>query len=209
MKQVVVYLKLEQNVEVNVPEIYLKDLGSIYCEDSVLLVKAKSLKIIKMTHEEDKRCVLSVLKIIEMLKELYQGIDVVNLGSADVVIEWVQEKKKSIYGKWIKIGFVSLVCFFGTSFTIMSYHNDIGLNGLFAQYYEMITGEKSNGVTILELSYSIGLSVGILVFFNHIGRKRITKDPTPIEVQMCQYEMDVNTALIQTAGKGGKEIDVS
>ena len=47
------------------------------------------------------------------------------------------------------------------------------------------------------------------MFFNHIGGRRITKDPTPIEVEMRIYETDVNKALIETADRGGKVIDVS
>ena len=45
--------------------------------------------------------------------------------------------------------------------------------------------------------------------FNHIGGRRITKDPTPIEVEMRIYEDDVNNALVETADREGKTIDVS
>ena len=61
----------------------------------------------------------------------------------------------------------------------------------------------------LEVTYSIGLAVGIIVFFNHIGGRRITKDPTPIKVEMRIYEDDVNNALVETADREGKTIDVS
>ena len=61
---------------------------------------------------------------------------------------------------------------------------------------------------MIEISYSIGLALGIIVFFNHVGGRRITKDPTPIEVAMKNYEKDVDTTLIETAGREGKEIDV-
>ena len=73
----------------------------------------------------------------------------------------------------------------------------------------MVEGYSSDGYTILEMSYSLGLAVGIIVFFNHIGGRRITKDPTPIEVEMRVYESDVNKALIETADREGKTIDVS
>ena len=52
------------------------------------------------------------------------------------------------------------------------------------------------------------LVFGIIVFFNHIGGRRITKDPTPIEVEMRVYETDVNKALIETADREGKTMDV-
>ena len=60
----------------------------------------------------------------------------------------------------------------------------------------------------MELAYSAGLAAGIIIFFNHIGGRRITKDPTPIEVEMRVYEKDVNTALIETAEREGKIKDV-
>ena len=60
---------------------------------------------------------------------------------------------------------------------------------------------------MLEVSYSIGLAAGIIIFFNHIGRRRLTKDPTPIEVEMAIYEEDVEKALIKTASREGKEAD--
>ncbi len=63
------------------------------------------------------------------------------------------------------------------------------------------------GLNVLEVAYSLGLALGIIVFFNHIGGRRITKDPTPIEVSMRNYEEDVNKALVDTAGREGKEVD--
>ena len=90
----------------------------------------------------------------------------------------------------------------------MAFHNDIGIVDLFNGIHTMLTGTESNGYSILELSYSIGLSVGIIIFFNHIGGKRITKDPTPIEVEMRIYEDDVNQTLIDYADRMNMEMDV-
>ena len=35
------------------------------------------------------------------------------------------------------------------------------------------------------------------VFFNHFGGRKITEDPTPMEVEMRVYEDDVNKTLIE------------
>ena len=104
---------------------------------------------------------------------------------------------------------VSLVSFFGTAFTIMAFHVDVQIRNVFAIIYQIILGKESTGVTILEISYSVGLAAGIILFFNHIGGRRITKDPTPIEVAMRKYEEDVDMALIATADREGKTIDAS
>lgn len=90
---------------------------------------------------------------------------------------------------------------FGAAFTIMAFHNDIGIREVFGQIYELLTGQEPQSVTALEIAYSIGLALGILVFFNHIGGRRITSDPTPIEVEMRKYETDVNQALTETADR--------
>ena len=91
---------------------------------------------------------------------------------------------------------------------MMSFNNDVNVTTLFGQLYQWATGEQSTGFTILELTYSIGVSVGILVFFNHFGKKRFSVDPTPIEVEMRKYETDVNQALTETADREKKTLDV-
>ena len=60
---------------------------------------------------------------------------------------------------------------------------------------------------VLERSYAFGLMAGILIFFNHIGKRRLTKDPTPIEVSMRNYEDDVNKTLSETWDREGKTIE--
>lgn len=89
----------------------------------------------------------------------------------------------------------------------MAFHNDIGIREVFGQVYELISGQRAQGLTALEISYSVGLALGI-IFFNHIGGRRITKDPTPIEVEMRNYEDDVNNALAETADREKKTLDV-
>ena len=79
---------------------------------------------------------------------------------------------------------------------------------VFQQVYELMTGQPSDGFTMLEITYSIGIAVGIIVFYNHFGGKKITKDPTPMEVEMRQYENDVNTTLIDGCNRKETSIDV-
>ncbi|MCM1266600.1 MAG: stage V sporulation protein AA [Bacteroidales bacterium] len=204
-----IYLKAEQNVEVQTPEVCVKDIGKLTCSDPHVQAKARSLKLWTFREGAGKRQVISVLKVIEEIEKACPGVSVESLGETDVLVEWIDVDRHKGAAQWCKLAFVSLVSFFGTAFTIMAFHNDIGINDVFSKLYQMVTGLKSDGYGILELSYSVGLAVGITVFFNHIGGRRITKDPTPIEVEMRVYEKDVNQALIETADREGKTIDVS
>jgi stage V sporulation protein AA len=203
-----IYIKAEQNVELQSPDVYVKDIGKLTCSDDAILAKVKAIKLHHFKDGEEKRQVLSILKVIEEIEKVCPNVSVECIGETDVLLEYIDVNRHKGFVQWAKLVFVALISFFGTAFTIMAFHNDIGINAVFEKVYEMVMGQPSDGYSILELSYSIGLAVGITVFFNHIGGRRITKDPTPIEVEMRTYERDVNTALIETAGREGKVKDV-
>ncbi len=202
-----IYLKAEQNVEIQSEDVYVKDIGKLTCSDEHILAKVKAIKLHRFKKGEEKRKVISILKVIEEIDKAVSGVSVENIGEADVLVEFINVDKHKGPVQTLKLIFVAAVSFFGTAFTIVAFHNDIGINDVFAKIYEMVTGGQGDGYGILELSYSIGLAVGIIVFFNHIGGRRITKDPTPIEVEMRVYEQDVNKALIETADREGKVLD--
>lgn len=208
MANAVLYLKAEQNAEVMDRCVCVKDIASLYCADDKISAKAKSLKVHQFGEKEKKRQAVSILWVIELIERECPGVSVENIGENATLIELVDVKRHKGPVQMLKLVFVSMISFFGTGFTIMAFHNDISVNKIFSRIYEMVMGYPSDGYSILEVSYSIGLAAGIILFFNHIGGRRITKDPTPIEVEMRVYETDVNKALIETADREGETIDV-
>lgn len=209
MADTVLYLNARQNAEVMEEHVCVKDIASVYCSDSSICARAKSLKVYRFHEKDRKRQVVSVLKVIELIEKECTGVSVENIGENATLIELVHPNVHKSAVQLLKLVFVSCISFFGTAFTIMAFHNDISINKIFERVYELVMGYSSDGYSILEISYSIGVAVGIIVFFNHIGGRRLTKDPTPIEVEMRVYETDVNKALIETADREGKTIDAS
>ncbi len=205
MSSVVVYLKCDRNVEVKCQEVLLKDLGEVQCKDAMISAKLKNMRVHRFSVAGQNRTVISTLKLIQQMEECCPDITVEVLGETDVLVEWVMVDRYVGPTQWLKVVMVSLVCFFGTAFSIMAYHNDVGVNDLFTQIYQLTMNREPSGLNPLEVSYSIGLALGIIVFFNHVGGRRITKDPTPIEVAMRNYEKDVDQTLIETAEREGKE----
>ena len=200
-----VYIKCDRNVEVQSEDVFMTDLGTLRCADPVVSAKLNSLKVYHFGKNGTKRCVISTLKLVELMENSCPGITVQIIGEPDVLVEWVNVDKHKGPVQWMKTLLVCLVSFFGTAFTIMAYHNDVGINDVFTEVYRMVMNREPQGLNVLEVSYSIGLALGIIVFFNHVGGRRLTKDPTPIEVAMRNYEEDVDKALIATAGREGKE----
>lgn len=213
MANIVLYLNAKQNVVLTKSDVELCDVASVYCEDETVKAKVEALKIHRFRQDGQPRVVISILKIIEQITKLCPGISVESIGETDIIIQKASlehdkpEQKHSLWA-YVKIAIVALICFFGSAFTIMAFHNDVGLSDVLSQIYELVMGVESDGYTALEISYSIGLAVGIIVFYNHIGGKRLTSDPTPLEVEMRNYERDVNQAIVEMADRQKLEEDV-
>jgi stage V sporulation protein AA len=147
--------------------------------------------------------VFSILKVIEQIHAVAKDVTVVNLGETDFIVELIPKKQQKKWIELIKLVLVGLLTFFGAAFTIMAFNNDISISGVFERFYSQVLGADKPAVTEIEICYSIGLAVGIMVFFNHIGKKKITMDPTPIQVELRKYESDVADTLIENASRMG------
>lgn len=198
------YLKADRNVEVSKQNVMLGDLLSMECSDKTILMKVKSLRILKIREEKEQRYVISVLKIIACIHEQYPRLEIQNLGETDIIVTYENQKTPPLLWHILKVVLVSAVIFFGSAFSIMAFNNDVGVTKLFGQIYELIMGKKTDGFSVLEVTYSIGLAIGILIFFNHFGKKRFTVDPTPMEIQMRLYENDIQTTLVENAARQRK-----
>lgn len=204
----ILYLKIDRNIEVDHIDVRLGDVAKLECTDEAVKNRLKTLKILKIQAEKSNRYIFSVMKVIELIHEIYPNLEIQNVGEPDFIVEY--ESAEYAKGRWnrLKAVLLCITIFFGSAFSIMAFNNDIGVNQVFDQVYELVMGRQSDGFTVLEVTYSVGIAIGIIVFYNHFGGKRITKDPTPMEVQMRLYEDDVNTTLIEGCNREGTDIDV-
>ena len=204
------YIKGERDVEITKTDVTLGDILTFECSNKTVIPKVKTMKILKIPDngKKEQRFVISILKIIACIHEQYPNLDIQNLGETDIIITYENQKTPGKLFHILKTAFVVVLTFCGAAFSIMAFNNDISVTKLFSQIYEAMTGAKSSGFTILEISYSVGIAVGILMFFNHFGKKRFTVDPTPLEVQMRLYENDIQTTLVEDASRRKEELDV-
>ena len=132
------------------------------------------------------------------------------MGEEDFVIYYRNPQKQP--SRWLQRGKIALICvtcFLGMGISIMGYNNDVDMSRVFSQLYETFLGIRPTGATFIELFYSIGLTLGVFLFFNHTPGKKVTNEPTPIQVQMRLYERDVNQTFLLGASRKGEELDVS
>ena len=183
-------MKLKQSCKVEKKEVYVEDVATIWCLDKDVERKCKNIQVYTLDGKKNERKVVSILKII---------------GQDDVVVLYVKEQRQNKILEFLKTGFVCLMSFIGAAFAIMTFNNDGDVSNIFDNLTFLMTGSKPSGMSIMKASYMVGLPVGILVFFNHFSKAKVTEDPTPIEVQMKLYQDNICKTLVANEGEEEKE----
>ena len=199
------YIQTEKNVEVHHPHVYLQDIAKLSCSNSKILNRLRVLPVANLKPDKPGRDVISVMDLINDIQPREPELDITHIGEPTFILTYQKEGTINIVIRWCKVFFVCLATFFGAGFSIMTFNNDVDVPALFEQIYTQVTGLKTDGFTALEISYSIGIGFGVLFFFNHFGRMKLTDDPTPMQVQMRLYEDDVNTTIIEDVSRANKE----
>ena len=205
-----IYLKIDAHSLVTTEKVYLKDVSKLEGVEEELLFQIKEIELYEFEATTKKQLVVfSVLKVIELIHKNFPDLDIEPLGEEDFIIEYKGRSTNKVWLEKIKLAAICVITFFGAAFTIMAFNNDISINGVFERFYLQMVGNQNPQVTELEVCYSIGIALGILIFFNHIGRKKITPDPTPIQVELRKYENDINETFIVNASRKGHSEDVN
>lgn len=209
-QQITVFLHFDQCVLVKKESVLVSDVASVYTTNPVLGQKIGALELYRFPKKQKEKKVFSVMKVIGLVGTAYPEVTLDLQGEADFIVEYKPEKQipfaKTI--EWCKTAFVALAVFFGSAFTIVTFNKDAAVEEIIPMIYRLTEGRERSGPGELEIAYSVGLPLGIVLFFNHFLRKKIDSDPTPLQVQMRQYEKDVNATVIENASREGNKEDV-
>lgn len=206
MKADVVYIKVPQSAQVVNRNIYLQDVAEIFSADLEMTKKIGEILLYKTKGDKNQKLTFSVMKIINMIQKEYPDILIENIGEPDFIVEYKMPltPKKSM--EYVKLVLMALIVFIGAAFTIMTFNTDVSVGEVFDNIYYLITGTRKNSGSILEVSYSIGILVGILGFYNHFKGSKLHDDPTPIHIEMRNYEEEMNKAIIKDSDREGKTL---
>ena len=208
MEKVDIYIKPMEKVQmVQKREVLLRDVAEVFVGGQTK-GEAEKIMVFQIPSDRKKTYLLSVIDLIQALNQKYPDATVSNVGEMDILIEYLPKpEKKTKLLTLAKVVFVSLVLFIGAATTIMCFHTDVQLPLIFQNIYYIFYGENREMPALISIPYSIGLGLGIIIFFNHFSKVSLTEDPTPIEIEMTTYEKETNVSVIDFLGrrKGGGE----
>lgn len=182
--------------------VHLKDVAEI-CVAGGNERDIKDIVLLNIDFDKSSQYMISAIDIIKKVAEVFPDANIQCLGETETLIDYYTskpEKTNSAIEK-LKTVFVCIVLFGGAMTAIMSFHSDAQMPAVFQNMYRIFFGIEATKPYIIYIPYSIGLAVGIIVFFNHFGLKKITEDPTPIEVEMTTYEKESDESVIDRLEK--------
>ncbi|RST61340.1 stage V sporulation protein AA [Siminovitchia terrae] len=172
-------MKLGEMAQIIAPE-RMKDLHQM-----VVLSKTSDI--------EKKFIVLDVMTVISKITSRYPDSDIQVIGPSETIIELV-EKRRSVPSFLFVL--VWLLLFVGSGLAIMNFHEETSMQTMHQKIYWMMTGKINSTPYIVQIPYSLGLGLGMILFFNHLFKKRINKEPSPLEIEMFNYQQDLDQYVV-------------
>ncbi|WP_066049443.1 stage V sporulation protein AA [Robertmurraya korlensis] len=188
-----IYIRMRHRLQVRPHDsIKLQDVAQLIAEDS-LLEKVKNSIVYKVSEKDQNIIILDVMKVIPILTNGVGQINIEIIGPTQTIIEVVYKKIGVSIPLFILIW---LLLFFGAALAIMNFHEDVSMQAVHQRIFKIITGKQSVKPLILQIPYSLGLGLGMILFFNHVFKKRLNEEPSPLEVEMFNYQQDLDRYVI-------------
>jgi stage V sporulation protein AA len=193
-----IYIRMRHRVQIRPHDtVYLKDLAQIIAEERFYPV-LQELPIYQPSEEDNNIIIIDVMMVIRKITDVLQAIEVQTIGPTQSIVEVVYKKKGVSTPFFILIWFL---LFFGSALAIMYFHEDVSMQETQQRLYTIITGKVVEKPLLFQIPYSIGLGLGMILFFNHVFRKRLNEEPSPLEVEMFNYQQDLDRYVTLTEHK--------
>lgn len=189
----VVYIRLRKHVQVKAGEsIALGDIAQILTPASYE-EGIRRLTVKEPSKQDGNRIVIDMLQIIKLIKEKYPELAVEYIGEPHTLVEIAGNGRAPSLVLFV---IVWLLLFFGSMLTIMNFHADVSMPEVMVKIVEMITGRRDEHPYWFQSMYSLGIGLGMILFFNHLFRKKWNEEPTPLELEMYLYQENLDQFVI-------------
>ncbi len=188
----VVYIRMKKKVNVSqYQSLKLKDIAHISSprenEDKLL-----QIPIYRITKKDNHIVIIDSFIVIKHLRELYPHLDFQLIGRSEtMVVVNLQQKSANLF----IVLFVWILLFVGSAMTIMNFHYDVSMQEVHQRIHYLLSNQYKQYPLMIQIPYSLGLGVGMILFLNRIFRKKINEEPSPLEVEIHLYQNKVDEYL--------------
>lgn len=188
-----VLLRMKRHVEVTAyKHLHLKDIAYIAAPEKYQTM-LENKPIYRLSKNDANILVIDVFLIMGQLMEEFEELEIQTVGPDQSIIRIKPERKRANPFVAVVVWFL---LFIGTAMTIMNFHYDVSMQEVQQKLHYILTGEESEFPLWIQIPYSLGLGLGTLLFFNHWFNKRFNEEPSPLEVEIANYQADMDDYLI-------------
>ncbi len=197
------YLRFRKNITVKKGEaVTLGHAADLYTEPK-LLPEISALVLFRPEEEDGNRLLVDMMLVTRRVKEVVPEMQLVHFGEPHALIQVMEAERKC---HPVLFAAVWLLLFIGSGLAIMNFHEDVSMPAVHGRIYELLTGERPEHPYWLQIPYSLGIGVGMVLFFNHVFKKKFNEEPSPLEVEMYLYQQSMNQYVgAEEYGKAGHE----
>lgn len=187
-----IYLQPKEKVTVKPNQaLTIGDLCEILGEEAII-GQIKDISMLEDSYDRNL-FIITLFSIMQEIKKRFPQIAIYVLGECDILIEVVDENEKStLKSKFLGIFKITLVCFLlfiGGAVAIMNFHADVNMLEVQKNFYKFITGNEMENPLWIAIPYSLGIGIGMVLFFNHISpKKRKSNQPSPLDLELYSYQ---------------------
>lgn len=193
-----VYIRLRHRIQVYPNEVITIDKIALVVGDKELTEKIRRIFIHKIQPSDKNMVVIDVMHVIKEIHKFDYQIDVQTIGAAQTIVGIIYDKKQF---SPLLFAVVWVLLFIGAGLAIMNFHEDVSMQAVHQKIYKMITGESNDYPLLLQIPYSLGLGIGMILFFNHLFKKKINEEPSPLEVEIFNYQLDLDQYVAMNENK--------
>lgn len=188
----IVYIRFKKSIQVEgLEEIKLKDIALISTKSKHKSTLEKT-KIYQITKKDHNIIIIDSFFVIDYLNKQNENLEFQPIGPGQTIIRVEpSHKQTSIF----MVASVWLILFIGTAMTIMNFHYDVSMQEVQQKLHYLLTGKENKFPLWIQIPYSFGLGVGMILFLNHWFKKKINEEPSPLEVELFNYQQDLDKYL--------------
>lgn len=185
----IVYLRMKKSINVEKLQcVKLKHIAYVSAPTEIKK-QLEEVSIYRITQKDNNIVIIDSFLIIDHLSHLWSNLEFQLLGPQQSIIRIEKSKKEAHI---LVVAFVWLLLFIGTAMTIMNFHYDVSMQEVQQKLHYLLTGVHTDYPLWIQIPYSIGLGIGMLLYFNHWFKKRFNEEPSPLEVEIFNYQQDLD-----------------
>lgn len=193
-----VYVRMRNRVHVRQEQVlFVKDVARIIGPDEIVKTLEQT-KLLKVSRADNNIIIIDLIHMIQCIRNVDPTIEVQTLGPAQTIIEVIYEKRRFSILSFLAVWFL---LFIGAGITIMNFHVDVSMQEVHQKLFKIITGREDTKPLLIQIPYSFGLGLGMILFFNQFFKKRFNEEPSPLEVEIFNYQQDLDQFVIMHESK--------